>query len=73
MTVTMPGRIGCPQARDPAAEGGAAVGAVMRCVVLDTDTASFIVKKHLPITLATKLLNAQPSITARSGIGGSCL
>ncbi|MFE9168089.1 type II toxin-antitoxin system VapC family toxin [Streptomyces kebangsaanensis] len=35
----------------------------MRPVVLDTDTASLIIKKRLPITLATKLVNTQPIIT----------
>jgi hypothetical protein len=35
----------------------------MRSVVLDTDVSSLIIKKCLPITLATKLVNTQPLIT----------
>jgi predicted nucleic acid-binding protein len=35
----------------------------MRPVVLDTDISSQILKKRLPITLATKLVNTQPIIT----------
>jgi predicted nucleic acid-binding protein len=35
----------------------------MRSVVLDTDVSSLIIKKRLPITLATKLVNTQPIIT----------
>jgi tRNA(fMet)-specific endonuclease VapC len=36
---------------------------VIRSVVLDTDTSSQILKKRLPIALATKLINTQPIIT----------
>ena len=35
----------------------------MRPVVLDTDISSQILKKRLPNTLATKLINTQPVIT----------
>ncbi|WP_131744748.1 type II toxin-antitoxin system VapC family toxin [Frankia sp. Cppng1_Ct_nod] len=35
----------------------------MRSVVLDTDASSLIIKKRLPITLASKLINSQPIIT----------
>jgi predicted nucleic acid-binding protein len=36
---------------------------MMRFVVLDTDVSSLIIKKRLPIRLATKLVNTQPIIT----------
>lgn len=35
----------------------------MRSVALDTDVSSLIIKKRLPITLATKLIGTQPVIT----------
>lgn len=36
---------------------------LVRTVILDTDAASLIIKKRLPVTLATKLINTQPVIT----------
>ncbi|MFF5081249.1 hypothetical protein ACFY36_29730 [Actinoplanes sp. NPDC000266] len=35
----------------------------MRPVVLDTDVASLIIKKRLPPTLATRLIDTQPVLT----------
>jgi hypothetical protein len=35
----------------------------VRSVVLDTDVSSLIIKKRLPIPIATKLIGSQPVLT----------